>query len=347
VDFIKKNWGLLLVSVLCLAATTFFAVKLLGARKKAKENRTKLEQELEFFKGVRQFNVKLTEANKQTALLNAEKAKLRFNKAREQLHDRFRIETSYDADPYVALQQLMNGIGKLRTQLGQERIAVPTQNHYLSFDIYAQSDNPPNPKQMPELFRQLKIVEEIVNLVVASKVAMLRSIARPMELEKQTEDLYTFIPITLSVVGTSESVSNLLNRFHTSSKCLFFIRKVELASQDQAPDGVLGGTGMTGGRGGTGGGTGGGMMDTGPGGGGMMDHGGGMPGGGMPGGGMPGGGMPGGDMMGGEGGMGATGLTMPTLLTREQLAAFKERYVQADIRLDLVEFITPDEEQGE
>jgi hypothetical protein len=248
----------------------------------------------------------------------------------------------------------MNGIGKLRTKLAQERIALPAQNEYLSFDLYAKSDTPPNPKQMPELFRQLKIVEEIVNLVVASKVAVLASIARPMDLEKQTEDLYTFIPITLSVQGTSESVSNLLNRFHTSSKCLFFIRKVEISSQDQAPDGVLGGTGMTGGGTGAGGGMpggGGGMMDGGPGGG-MMDHGamgpgGGMPGAGMPGAGMPGAGMAGGDMMRGEGGMGATGATMPVLLTREDLRAFKQRYIQADIRLDLVEFITPDEEQGE
>jgi hypothetical protein len=340
VDFIKKNWGLLLVAVLSLGAAVFFALQMLGSMKGSKDSRTKYEQELDFFKGVQSYGVKLTESNKQTALLNAEKAKNRFVKVREQLHKQFRIETEYDADPYVAVQQLLTNIGALRTKLTNGGIMISQQNEFLSFEAYGNRVKPPNASQMPELFRQYEIVKEMVNHIVDSKVVSIDAISRPMDLEKQTEDLYTFVPIRLTVTGEPASISQLLNTLHSQSQYLFFIRKVEFTSQDQAPDGVLGGTGMTGGGSGTGG-MGGGEM-----GGSGMDMGMGMGGraGGMR------GDMMGGDMMGGMGGgeMGMGNLAaMPKLLTREELKALKTRYVTATIRLDLVEFTTPDEEKGE
>jgi len=62
-----------------------------------------------------------------------------------------------------------------------------------------------------------------------------------------------------------------------------------------------------------------------------------------------GGGMGGAMGMGGMGGMGGGAGTapLPVLLTREQLKAFRDRDITAEIRLDLVEFTTPEEQQGE
>jgi hypothetical protein len=163
---------------------------------------------------------------------------------------------------------------------------------------------------------------------------MINSIARPMLLQKREEELYTTVPIDLSVTGSTQAISDLLNSFQSpTAKYLFFIRKVEFSSQDQAPRGVLGGTGTTG-MGGMGGEMGGMGMEGG--GMGMMPPRNRRPG--MQGPGMDVGGMP---AMGMEGGM--TGAApMPVLLTREQLRAFQDRYVTAVLRLDLVEFTTPE-----
>jgi len=354
VDFIKKNWGLLLVCIVCLLATGAVAWRLAASLGAAKESRAKLDKELEFYKGVKQDNVKLTEQNKATALQNADWAKDRFDRLRTELHKKFYIEVKYDADPYVAVQQLLTGLDTLRTHLADAEIALSTQSQYLSFEEYAAANVTPKRADMPELFRQYKVVEEIVNQLIASKVAMVNQIGRPLLLQKREEDLYTSIPIDISVTGTSQSVSDFLNALHTTARYLFFIRKIEISSQDQAPDGVLGGTGTTGGGAGGGGmggmgGMGGGGMDVGMGGG----MGGGMamgrPGMGRPGFGAGPGGGGGGMDMGMDGGMGTAGTTMvmPVLLTREQLTAFQDRYITADIRLDLVEFTTPEEQQGE
>ena len=333
--------------MLCLVVALFLAIQLFGARKRAKEAKGKFDAEVEFFSAVKKKNVKLVPENKNRAEQNADKAKKRFDHARKEMHRLFSISVTYDPDPYVAVRQLKLRVDAMRQRLLDAGIQLAPQHYLLSFDAYdTKIGDIPDARLMPEIFRQLNIIEDLVGLVVQSKVAGLNEISRPMGLERVEEDQYSYVPIRLSVTGTSAAVQDLLNRLHqveeTRRGHLFFVRNIEsLGSQDQAPGGVLGGTGVTGA---TGGGMGG-EAGMGPGGGAF-----GMPGI-QPGGGAPGmdvGGMPG---MGPEGmadqggGMGGTtgALQAAVLLTREQLQAFRDRYVTAVVRLDLVEFVAPEQ----
>jgi hypothetical protein len=341
VDFLKKNWGLVLVSVLCFAGAVAVSWLLIGAMKAADASKAKLDSEFKFFDTVQKENVKLSDENRATAQQNEDWAKERFERLRSQLHAKYRIEVQFDADPYRAVQELRAKVNGLATRLDEAEIELTTQSQYLSFEDYTQKNVMPRKEDMPELFRQFKIVEEIVAQAIQNKVAMINSIARPMLLQRRQDDLYHSIPIDLSVTGSAQAVSDFVNSFHSpAAKYLFFIRKVEFSSPDQAPGGVLGGTGTTG-MGGMGG------MDMGMEGG--MGGGMGMPSprpgrrrGTMPGAEM---GMETGAMPGMDGGMG-TGMggaaAMPVLLTREQLLAFQDRYITAVVRLDLVEFTTPE-----
>ena len=347
-ELIRKNWGLLLVSLVCLGAAVFLAIQLLGSMKSAKEAQGKLAQETDFFQSVKDKNIKLVPKNRQLARRNADSASKRFEHARKQLQGKFHIEVSYDPDPYVAVQQVLAKVAKMRKKLVAAGIQLSSQHDFLSFDAYdPQAGNLPSrdPKEIAEIFRQLRIVEEVVRLVIQSKVVSLNEIGRPMGLQKVVEDLFNFVPVTLSVTGSPSAVQDLLNSFQQTDDFLFFVRNIEsLTSEDQAPGGVLGGTGTTGGgRGGGRGGRGGrgGMGDAGM----DMDAGGQDGGAGMRGMQNAGRGDPGGGM-GDEGGMtGADGggTAMPTLLTRDQLQAFQDRYITAVIRLDLVEFIAAEQ----
>lgn len=334
-DFIKKNWGLVLVSILCFAAAVALSWFLIGTMKQKSASKAKLDSELSFFAAVQKENIKLSDENRATAQQNEDWAKERFERLRSQLHAKYRIEVRFDADPFRAVQELRSKVNALVARLEEAEIALTTQSQYLSFEDYTQKNVMPRREDMPELFRQYNIVEEIVAQAIQNKVVMVNSIARPMLLQKREEDLFHSIPIDLSVTGPAQAISDFLNSFHSpAAKYLFFIRKVELSSQDQAPGGILGGTGTTGM---------GGMGEMG------MDGGMGMPSprpgrrrgtAAMPGAemGMETGAMPG---MGMDGGMGGA-VAMPVLLTREQLRAFQDGYITAVVRLDLVEFTTPE-----
>lgn len=348
-ELIRKNWGLLLVSLVCLGGAVFLTIQLFGSMKSAKEAKGKLAQETDFFKSVKDKNIKLVPKNRQIARRNSDSASKRFEHARKQLQERFHIEVSYDPDPYVAVQQVLARVAKMRNKLLDAGVQLSGQHGFLSFDAYdPQKGTLPSrdPKVIAEIFRQLNIVEEVVRLVVESKVVALNEIGRPNGLERVTADLYNFVPVTLSVTGSSRTVQDLLNSFHQTKDYLLFVRNIEsITSEDQAPGGVLGGTGTTGGgRGGMGNAG----MDMGDGGmaaGAGMAAGGGM--GGMQNAGRdgPGGGM--GDEGGMAGGDGGTATAMATLLTRDQLQAFQDRYITAVIRLDLVEFIPAEQPEPE
>lgn len=200
---------------------------------------------------------------------------------------------------------------------------------FLSFDRIARTRRPPKRSQVPEIFRQLSIIKEVVRLLSASKVEKVLAIDRPMGLENIQEDKFLSTPLHLRIVGKAEDVQGLINSFYSDAKYVFFLRKITLQTEDQVQsDGKLSGN-----------------MES-----------------GMGGAGMGGPGMGGADMgmaMGGAG-MGmmdnagaevetsnthdAMGLDLQSI-TREKFVRFKDRLVTADIRFDLVEFLPPPQEE--
>jgi hypothetical protein len=233
-------------------------------------------------------------------------------------------------------------------------IAVGQQCQYFSFDKLALSKKLPPEDAVPKIFRQLRIIQEVVRILGESELTTVEEIKRPMGLQTLEEDLYTVTPLKIVVLGRADHVQAFINKMNSESNYLFFLRKIDLLTTDQAPGGVLSGKDATpANRGGgmTGGG--------GEGAGGMMDPG---MGGGMEGGAAemtmggnnrrPGRGMRAPEMTGEMGaddnGGGARKEETDGPMTRQDLLAFEpNRMLNAELSFDLVEFIPPNAEDEE
>ena len=353
-EFLKKNWGLLIYAVVCLVLAAFLGLKINSAEGGARENNKKLEEQLSFFDSVKKDNIKLNEDNQRIAQANRDLAESKFMELRRTLAGKYRIDPDAPPTAVECVRRLQQEIRRMTTKLEDADIIVGQQCQYFSFDKLALSKKLPPISDVPEIFRHLRIIQEIVRLIGESEVISVERISRPMALQRLEEDLYTVTPINLSVTGRADHVQTLVNRMNSESNYLFFLRKVDFLSADQAPNGLLAGTDAGPAK------RGGGMdaMMGGPEGEGMMDPG--MMGMGpeMMGMGQPGRmrrpAMPRNDMMGadmGPEGEARTGqqdqdgeiLTGP--ITRQDLIAFEpDRAINAELRFDLVEFIPPKEE---
>jgi hypothetical protein len=351
---LKKNWGLLIYALVCLGLSAFLGLKISAAEKTARENQKKLKEQLSFFDGVKKDNIKLNEDNQRIAQANRDLAEAKFMQLRRTLAGKYRIEPDPPPTAVEGVRRLQQEIRRMTKKLEEADIVIGQQCQYFSFDKLAMSRKLPPESDVPEIFRHLRVVQEIVRLIGESEVMQVERIDRPMGLQRLDEDLYTVTPLTIVVTGRPEQVQTFINKMNSESNYLFFLRKVDLLTADQAPGGILSGkdTGVRGGGGP-------GMDGMGPEGAGMMmdpgmdmgapEMGGEMPGMAMGGRGRrPTGGpnMMGPDM-GGEGMPGArrgnAELTGP--LTRQDLLAFESgRALNAELRFDLVEFIPPKEE---
>ena len=243
-----------------------------------------------------------------------------------------------------------------------------------SFQARAQSKDLPSMEDVPNIFRQLRIVQEIVRIVAQSRLQSLNGIDRPMDLTLIEEDLYTATPIRLTVTGTPDQVQTFINKMTTEANYLFFLRTIYVDTADLAHNGALGAAATPGSSSSPGGGRGmeGAMMMEGaPGIGpdmGMPMGPGGFPGaapraarpprfrrqaaaspeGAMPGM-MPGmmpGAMPG--PAGAFGVPGTPGVTADEPKWRDDLRAFETQMpLAADLRFDLIEFNQPEAEANQ
>lgn len=110
---------------------------------------------------------------------------------------------------------------------------------YLCFDRYAAMRNGLNKDDMARIYKQLKVVELIIGLVRQSEVKELREFDLPKGIEKQEEGDYEWTPVTMTVVGRQANVQQLLNLLSANDKYFFFIRNLEMTSQDMLLDQVV------------------------------------------------------------------------------------------------------------
>jgi hypothetical protein len=338
----------------------------------ASGRRKALEEQLQWFQGVQKENVKLTKENERAAQDNRDRAERKFTELRQAMATKYRVDPRHPATPVEAVRSLQEEIRAMNRTLETAQPPVDfSQCGYLSFQARAASRDLPAMEDVPKIFRQLRLVQEITRIVAQSHLQRLLSLERPMDLTLIEDDLYTATPIVMTVSGTAEQVQDFINKMTTEANYLFFLRTLSIETTDQAPNGALGAAGPATGAGQAGAGAmgpgmeGAGMMNPGMPAGGMMEPGGfPTPGGATPafrparprrssardaGAARPPGAMGPGGMPGPEGAMGMGGRTTSVPeepLTRDALRPFAlQTPVTAELRFDLIEFNPPEASQ--
>lgn len=372
-DFIKKNWGLIGYGIICLGVAGFLGWKVKAAGSLAGENADKVAEQKTFFEQLS--GPKLDRSNVEIAEENQQVVQAKFKELRKALAERYQVSTGPVPTSVECMNMLQSELRRMNEELAAKGISVAQAAEFFSFEMIASSEKLPPEESVPEILRQLAIVREVVRLVsmgvepvadpldLEAPVMEIASLIRPLELSPLEEDMRRITPVEFEIVAPVPMMQDIINRFHTESSYLFFLRNVSFLSEDQAPEGGLAGAAKD-------------LLDVDGGGAGMGGLMGGMRG-------MDEGGeeeMMGGRMMGGsgmrmgagmmrgeygednEGGMGMgpgmmgydgmegeDGAMMGQLpmdrLKRADLRVFEERVVSATLRFDLVEFVEPEAEE--
>jgi hypothetical protein len=241
-DFIRKNWGLLLYALGCLILAGVVGFKAKQAHSLGAGKRKALDEQLRWFDDVKKANVRLSKENETAARDNAENANRDFTTVRQDLASKYRVDPDHPATAVEAVRALRDELIKTRHMLDTAEPPLDYRNcAYLSFENRAESSDLPTLEDVPKIFRQLRIVQEIVRIACDAHLGSLNAIQRPMDLDVVAEDLYTATPIMLDVTGTADQIQTFINKMATEANYLFFLRNLTLETPDQAPNGALGG----------------------------------------------------------------------------------------------------------
>jgi len=333
-DFVKKNLGLVIYCGVCFVLIVAIGMGIKRAAGAAGESGKNVRSQADFFDDLSRKKFSLSKTNRDIARANQALVERKFGELREWLANTYRLPRSRNLSSVECVRTLQREIRRMRNDLQEKGVIVNEQKcKYLSFDRRAAARGfLPGVNEVPAILRQLSVVSEIVRLVGASGVRGLENMVRLKDLEVIKEDHYTITPVRVSVLGSLPQIQDFINRLHTDSAYLFFLRQLSLtATEDPAAGGMLAGFGA-------------------PAGGGRARPGGGMempvddPG--IPGGAMPGAGfVPGAAARGGERGENAFAEMDPRDVRRSDLRVFQSRaLLVADIRIDLIEFLAPKQE---
>jgi hypothetical protein len=239
-DFLKKNWGLLLYSLGCLVLAVVVGLNIRSAGNLAAAKHKTLDEQLLWFQNVKKENLRLNKENERAAQDNRDRAERKFTELRLAMATKYRIDPRYPATPVEAVRKLQEDLRAINRMLDESDPPVAYSTcPYLSFQIRAASKDLPAMEDVPKIFRQLHIIKEIASIVAQSHLFSLNSIDRPMDLNVIAEDLYTATPISMNVTGTADQVQSFINKMTTEANYLFFLRNLTLITPDRAPNGAL------------------------------------------------------------------------------------------------------------
>ena len=231
-DFVKKNWGFLLIAATCLVVAVGIIIYWFKANKTLAEHQGETAQQLEFFERVKSSNIKLCQDNINVAQNNLRVATDHFNRLQLSLAQKSHIEPEVPATPLEAVRILKSEIMAMQKALADDNILYSPACAYFTFDNIAMQEKLPHKDDLFQIFRQLAIIKEVCRILPLSGISSLDSLVRPLDLTVQEEDIYTYTPVELIATGSPESIQKLLNLINNQARYLFFIRMVDITAPD-------------------------------------------------------------------------------------------------------------------
>ncbi len=242
-DLLKKNLGLIIYAIVCLVLGVLITIGIKKASGTAKELQAKVAQQTTFFQNVRKNPYTISKNNLLVARENSDAAEKRFHDLRVWLATKYAVQKSPRMTSVECIEMLRKELERMQEYLRQKNILLGETARHLSFDSLAQASVLPPHSQLPLIWRQLQIVQEVVRLVAAAGVMEFNHLRRPMGLKVLEEELHTVTPVKIRVIGSLDDVQGLVNSFHSDSKYMFFLTYLSVESQDQAPRGRISGIG--------------------------------------------------------------------------------------------------------
>ena len=231
-EMIKKNIGFVVISLICFLLIGFFVMKCRNTNEKLIVSKGEYEKMLNYLDGVGKKKIKLTDENLKIAKQNSSITTDGINRVHKTLMERFKIKYNVPIDSASALRELKDAIHQMQVQLEENGVKYNPNLEYFSFGGIARSATLPLKDDLPYIFRQLTIVQEVVKVAIDSKVITINDIRRPLNLKVHEEGDYTVTPIEVTVTATLENGQAFVNAMSNQENFLFILRTIEIKAPD-------------------------------------------------------------------------------------------------------------------
>ena len=234
-DFLKKNWGLLLCAIVFLALMVFQILQVVKFQKDYAASEAKVTGDESWFKTMNSSGWKVTPnannvlENAEIAMANKEVAVGHSEELRRQLVKRFSFIPTVPQTFTEAQEELDRRLGLLTDYLlVQNKIqwncGTPIGGR---FSDLAQSPDPIPKSDFPMIFRQLMIYEKLIHHIVSAGAKGIDNLEFPRWLMTEDASDYTITPITISVEADTETIQRLVNNLSFDPSMLFVIRNMD------------------------------------------------------------------------------------------------------------------------
>ena len=240
-DFLKKNWGFLIIVAAILVGAIALLVMLSGAVGKLKESMAEVSKAQEYLSGVKNKRVKLTDENREIAEANVQKSENELEELRSTLAMRFELKYTVPPTAVDALRILREEIAELRSNLQNKDIDCDPKVGAFTFDSVASATVLPSAEDLGPIFHNLAIIKKVVQHVIDADVYSLDELKRPYGLLPKEDSFYVFTPIEVTVTATPENAQKFTNSMTQDSSCFFILRNISIMAEDEFNPALQGG----------------------------------------------------------------------------------------------------------
>jgi hypothetical protein len=223
-DFVKRNWLLIVVTVVLLTATVVLSLMYRKASAATKEANARFLEVIETEIRINTYDVGPTESNVLKAEENIGAAENELSALAAKVAEVFSPLGIQDLNGFEVKNELVAAYKEMDLALSEGGVsnAVPSYG-FQEFD-----NRIPNSEERKLVLRQLRVVQGILGVVAESDLVSVKAIVRPPDLPLLQHALYEYYTFRLSVSGDIESIRKLLNGLHQTALCLV-VRNVTFA----------------------------------------------------------------------------------------------------------------------
>lgn len=214
-DVVKKYLFAIVLGTLTLITCVAGGIVVYNFQSEASKYEQKVKDIQQSLKDFRSFRWALVQQNVEKAKENRDGTEKEFNALLKKLEELSAPTMSDDErenwSPLRTKNRIKENCVRFENMLRGENIHLPESLAMFSFDKYNDPKTLPKKDDIPQIIKQLNIIEDLIYLISRSEVTSLDRFERKDGLKVTKRDLYDYMPFGITLTGSVGSIRSFLN----------------------------------------------------------------------------------------------------------------------------------------
>jgi hypothetical protein len=234
-EFIKKNWGLLICIVIFLAGVVYLAIKIAEKNDEFEKSEAKIKEHKAWFQKVNSdgWRVKAADGNRlenvATAQKNKTTAEAHLADIKNELVRKYSFKPEVPRNDADAKDRLGRRLKTLASLVISNKVIWESEYMGGELNTLATQSERINPEDFNAIFRQLEIYDRITRDIVAAGLPEVTHLSFPRKWGVEENGDYTITPVLVGVIGTPEALQKFVNTLTNDERMLCIIRNMEFS----------------------------------------------------------------------------------------------------------------------